>query len=78
MRNACFALCLQLCACVDVPKVNDTITPMLEKTNYPKLVPLTPLITNSVPAGIDSKKTTKNLEARILALKTRARALKNR
>ena len=78
MRAACFALCLTLCACINIPAVEGTVAPDLENAAYPKLVPLDPLMAQAVPTGVDPELETRNLESRIAALRARARALQNR
>lgn len=78
MRATCLALCLTLCACIDIPEVEGTIVPELEDAAYPDLVPLDPLLANAVPTGVDAEQTTQDLERRIALLKARARALQQR
>lgn len=78
MRAACLALCLTLCACIDIPEVDGTVLPELENAAYPKLVPLDPLMAGAVPPGVDAEQTTQDLEARVAALRARARALQRR
>lgn len=78
MRAACLALCLTLCACIDIPEVEGTVLPELEDAPYPELVPLDPLLASTVPPGVDAEETTQSLQARIAALRARARALQSR
>lgn len=78
MRAACLALCLTLCACIDIPEVDGTVLPELEDAAYPDLVPLDPLLARSIPSGVDTEETTKTLQARIVALRARALALQGR
>lgn len=78
MRAACLALCLTLCACIDIPEVDGTVAPELEGVPYPDLVPLDPLLARAIPTGVDQEETTQTLESRVAALKARGRALQNR
>ena len=78
MRAACLALCLTLCACIDIPEVEGTVVPSLEDAAYPDLVPLDPLLAQAIPTGVDPDETTRDLELRIAALRARARALQAR
>ena len=78
MRAACLALCLTLCACIDIPEVDGTVLPEFEDAPYPDLVPLDPLLARAIPLGVDTEETTLTLEARVAMLRARARALQLR
>lgn len=78
MRAACLAFCFALCACTQFPDLDGTVSPAVENAAYPALVPLGPLLDSAVPTTTDTVQTTQNLEARIAALRARARALQRR
>lgn len=78
MRAASLALCLTLCACIDIPEVENIVPADIEAAPYPELVPLDPLLANAIPEGVDTTATTLTLQARIAALQARARALRAR
>jgi hypothetical protein len=86
MRAASHALCLALSlafslalgGCTQFPELNGTVAPELEAAAYPALVPLEPLLNSDTLPVTDTVQTTQDLQARIAALRARARALQRR
>lgn len=78
MRAAPIVLCLALSACTQFPALDGTVTPDLKNADFPDLVPLDPLLANTQPVIADPVQTTQALEARVAALRARARALQRR
>ncbi len=78
MRAATALLCLTLTACTQFPDLDNTVSPAVEASEFPALVPLEPLLAASAPVVSDPVQTTETLEARVAALRARARALQQR
>lgn len=78
MRAAPYLLCLALCACTQFPELDGTVTPDLENADFPDLVPLEPLLARTQPVVANPVQTTQALEARLSALRARARVLQGR
>jgi len=65
-------------ACTQFPELDDTVSPTVEASEFPALVPLEPLLAQAAPVVSDPVQATKTLEARVAALRARARALQRR
>ena len=78
MRAATALICLTLTACTQFPELDNTVTPDVEASDFPTLVPLEPLLAGAAPVVSDPVQTTETLEARVAALRARARALQQR
>lgn len=68
-------ICLTLTACTQFPELDNTISPEVETSKFPALLPLETLMAEATPVVSDPVQTTQTLEARVTALKARARAL---
>ncbi len=78
IRATSILLCLTLGACTQFPELDGTISPDVEGTDIPKLVPIGPLLMSSAPVVDDPAETTQSLDARIASLRARADALQQR
>lgn len=78
MRVATALICLILTACTQFPELDNTVTPDVEASDFPPLVPLEPLLAGAAPVVSDPVQTTETLEARVAALRARASALQRR
>ena len=78
MRAIPVFLALALAACTQFPELDGTVAPDLENADFPALVPLDTLRTASDPVVADPVATTESLNARVAALRARARALQQR
>ncbi|WP_299654444.1 hypothetical protein [uncultured Tateyamaria sp.] len=78
MRAAAALLCLTLTACTQFPELDDTVSPSVQAADFPALLPLEPLMARAAPVVSDPVETTQTLEARVSALRARARALQRR
>ncbi len=59
-------------ACTQFPALDRTITPELEGSGYPALVPLGPVLASATTAGVEPVQATAAIDARVAALKSRA------
>ncbi|MBY5932039.1 hypothetical protein KUV51_03425 [Tateyamaria omphalii] len=78
MRAPAALLFVALAACTQFPALDDAVSPDVAGSDFPALVPLEPLLAGTAPIVGDPVATTENLEARIAALRARARALQQR
>ncbi len=69
---------LALAACTQFPELDGTVAPDLENADFPALVPLDTVRSISDPLVADPVATTETLNARVAALRARARALQSR
>jgi len=63
-------------ACADFPELNGTVSPELESADFPRLVPVEPLLAQADEVQITDE-TTAALDARVARLRTRAARLKH-
>ena len=66
---------LALGGCVDVPELDGTIAPELERARYPDLVPLDQALGRRLPPQEESQELKDDLTARVEGLRGRAEAL---
>lgn len=66
---------LALGGCVDVPELEGTIAPDLERARYPDLVPLDAALGRRPPPREESQELEDELSARVEGLRSRADAL---
>lgn len=78
MRAAAALLCLTLTACTQFPELEGTVAPDVEAADFPALIPLDPLMATTAPVVSDPVQTTQTLQARVAALRARARTLQRR
>ena len=65
-----------LSGCGEYPELNDTVTPQLEASSYPDLVPLGPVLAQASTQGTDPVQAQASAEARVAALRARAARLR--
>lgn len=75
MRPATLAVILALGACTQFPDLDSTIPPGAERADFPALVPLDPLLAQNIASAEDNDAISASLEARVAALRARARSL---
>ncbi|MEP0013703.1 hypothetical protein [Tateyamaria sp.] len=78
IRATSLLLCLTLAACTQFPELDGTVAPDLKDADFPKLVPLEPLLIASAPVVANPVQTTQSLDGRIAALRARAADLQQR
>lgn len=78
IRAITLLLCLTLCACTQFPELDGTVAPDLKDADFPRLVPLEPLLIASAPVVADPVQTSQALDGRVAALRARAAALQQR
>ena len=71
-------LALLLAGCTQFPDLDATVPPSVEDAPFPTLVPLEPLLAANTAVVSDPEATTQSLQARVAALRTRARSLQSR
>lgn len=69
-------LALALGACTQFPELDDTIDPAAEAADYPRLIPLEPMLAEARAAPARNAETEAALEARAAALRARAARLR--
>lgn len=62
-------------ACTQFPALDRTITPELERADYPALLPLDPLLATAQAGRVDAVQTEATLIARVARLRARAAQL---
>ncbi len=75
-RPALLSIALLLSACTQFPALDKTITPALEASDYPALVPIEPLLADATAGQIDAAQTEAALSARVARLRARAASLR--
>lgn len=78
MRASTLVLCLALSACTQFPELDGAVAPDVEDADFPALVPLEPLLASAAPIVDDPVAASRALDARVAALRARARALQRR
>ncbi|KIC46149.1 hypothetical protein RA29_20190 [Tateyamaria sp. ANG-S1] len=78
MRAPAALLLFALAACTQFPELDDAVSPDVAGSDFPALLPLEPLLAGTAPIVGDPIQTSESLEARIEALRARARALQQR
>ena len=65
-----------LTGCTQFPALDETITPQMEAAPYPDLLPLGPVIAQTQAGAIDTAATETQLNARVSALRARAKRMR--
>lgn len=64
-----------LTGCAQFPELDATVTPVQENADFPKLVPIEPLLARATAGRVDAPATQANLEGRVARLRARAARL---
>ncbi|WP_299282947.1 hypothetical protein [uncultured Tateyamaria sp.] len=78
MRATFLILALACSGCTQFPELDGTISPEVEKANFPTLIPFETFEAQAAPIVSDPTDTTKTLEARVASLRARAQSLQSR
>lgn len=62
--------------CTQFPALDRTLTPELQDSDYPALVPLDPLLARAAQTGVEPVQATAAIDARVAALRSRAAGLR--
>jgi len=62
--------------CTQFPELDRTLTPELEQSAYPDLVPLDPLLARAEQTGVEPVQATAAIDGRVAALRARAAGLR--
>lgn len=63
-------------ACTQFPDLDRTLTPELQASDYPALVPLAPVLASAQATGVEPERATARIDGRVAALKARAERLR--
>ena len=68
-------LAVTAAGCTQFPDLDRTLTPELEQSAYPDLVPLDPLLARAEQTGVEPVQATAAIDGRVAALRARAAGL---